>query len=118
MRENTLRSAVERTENTQLWLIEPNAARDDSWWQGRQIWQLVVAAPSAAFARLEAERWALRQTRLVHIGNESPSMSAGFIDEKLYFARPLPENVGPRAEEFTDSSVLVLAGPLQSEARA
>jgi hypothetical protein len=45
-------------------------------------------------------------------------MSAGFIDEKLYFARPLPENVGPRLEEFADSSVMVLAGPMRAEARA
>ena len=101
-----------------LWLIEPNAAADDPWWQGRQIWQLVVAATSAAFARLEAERWALRQGRLIHIGNESSSMKAGFIDEKLYFARPLPENVGPRLEEFGESSVIVLAGPMQSKAGA
>ena len=51
--------AVQRSDDlfqSQFWLIEPNAAPDDSWWQGRQIWQLVVAAPSAAFARLEAER--------------------------------------------------------------
>jgi hypothetical protein len=45
-------------------------------------------------------------------------MRAGFIDQKLYFARPLPENVGPRLEEFSDASVMVLAGPMQSEARA
>jgi hypothetical protein len=121
MRGVTQRSAGARTENsrtTQLWLIEPNAAPDDSWWQGRQIWQLVVAAPSAAFARLAAERWALRQRQLTHIGNESPSMSAGFIDEKLYFARPLPENVGPKLVEFEDTSVLVLAGPMPSRANA
>ncbi len=117
MREATQRRA-ERPEihDTRLWLIEPHAAQDDSWWQGREIWQLVVAAPSAAFARLEAERWALRQRRFVHIGNESSSMSAGFIDEKLYFARPLPENVGPRLDEFADSNVMVLAGPMQSSA--
>lgn len=116
MQEATQRRAAERTDSiheTHLWLIEPNAAPDDSWWQGRGIWQLVVAAPSAAFARLEAERWALRQRRFVHIGNESSSMSAGFIDEKLYFARPLPENVGPRRAEFADSNVMVLAGPMQ-----
>jgi hypothetical protein len=121
MQQATQRSTVERTENTvgtQRWLIEPNAAPDDSWWQGREIWQLVVAAPSAAFARLEAERWALRRRRFVHIGNESPSMSAGFIDEKLYFARSLPENVGPTLDEFTDANVMVLAGPMQSKARA
>lgn len=117
----TQHSAVERVESptkTQLWLIEPNAAPDDSWWQGREIWQLLVAAPSAAFARLEAERWALRQRHFVHIGNESSSMNAGFIDEKLYFARPLPDNVGPSIDEFTDANVLVLAGPMQATARA
>jgi uncharacterized membrane-anchored protein len=121
MRDATQRSARARTEDSdkpRLWLIEPNAAPDDSWWQGRQIWQLVVAAPSAAFARLAAERWALRQRQVTHIGNESPSMSAGFIDEKLYFVRPLPENVGPKPEEFEETSVLVLAGPMPSRANA
>jgi len=121
MREATQRA--ERQPSTtgqrlQLWLIEPHAAPDDPWWQGRPIWQLVVAAPSAAFARLEAERWALRQQPAVHIGNESLSMKAGFIDEKLYFARPLPENVGPRLDEFANDNVIVLAGPMPSEARA
>jgi hypothetical protein len=96
------------------WLIEPNAAADDPWWQGRDIWQLVVAAPSAAFARLEAERWALRQRTAIQIGNESPSMNAGFIDEKLYFARSLPDDAGPRLDEFDTSAVMVLAGPLRS----
>lgn len=105
-------------ERTPIWLIEPNAAPDDPWWQGRQIWQLVVAAPSAAFARLEAERWALDQRRAVQVGNESPSMKAGFIDEKLYFARPLPENVGLKFDEFGDTNVMVLAGPMPSQARA
>jgi hypothetical protein len=115
------RSATSRVGNaieTERWLIEPNAAPDDSWWQGRQIWQLIVAAPSAAFARLEAERWALRQRRFVQVGNESRSMSAGFIDEKLYFARALAENVGPSLDEFTEAKVMVLAGPMQSKARA
>lgn len=96
------------------WLIEPNAAADDPWWQGRDIWQLVVAAPSAAFARLEAERWALRQHTAIQIGNKSPSMNAGFIDEKLYFARSLPDDAGPRLDEFDTSVVMVLAGPLSS----
>jgi hypothetical protein len=119
-----MRGAAQRAEAPQnsrplqVWMIEPNAASDDPWWQGRQIWQLVVAAPSAAFARLEAERWALRQRRLVHMGNESPSMNAGFIDEKLYFARPLPENTGPKRDEFDGASVMVLAGPMPSVARA
>jgi hypothetical protein len=102
----------------QRWLIEPNAAADDPWWQGRDIWQLVVAAPSAAFARLEAERWALQQRTSAQIGNESPSMNAGFIDEKLYFAKSLPDDAGPRLDEFDTSAVMVLAGPMPSRANA
>jgi hypothetical protein len=119
-----IRSAIQRQEartdggGCQRWVIEPNAAPDDPWWQGREIWQLVVAAPSAAFARLEAERWALRQRRFVAVGNESPSMNAGFIDEKLYFARPLPDGAGPRLDEFDGSTVMVLAGPMPSLATA
>ena len=116
--ERRIEPASEAGRGMRLWLIEPNAAADDPRWQGRQIWQLVIASTSAAFARLEAERWALRQGRLIHIGNESPGMKAGFIDEKLYFARALPEDVGPRLEEFGDSNVLVLAGPMQSQASA
>jgi hypothetical protein len=113
------REAAQRRErpdarSVQRWLIEPNAAADDPWWQGREIWQLVVAAPSAAFARLEAERWALRRRRFVPVGNESPSMNAGFIDEKLYFARSLPEDAGPSLDEFAADSVMVLAGPMPS----
>jgi hypothetical protein len=115
---HTEADGLEEARRIQLWLIEPNAAADDPWWQGRQIWQLVVAAPSAAFARLEAERWALRERRVVHIGNESSNMNAGFIDEKLYFARPLPENVGPKRDEFDSANVMVLAGPMQAQARA
>jgi hypothetical protein len=99
----------------QRWLIEPNAAPEDPRWQGREIWQLVVAAPSAAFARLEAERWALRERRNVPVGNESPSMNAGFIDEKLYFARILPEDSGPGLDEFDAESVMVLAGPMAAD---
>ena len=113
MREAAQRSTVRHDARAlQRWLIEPNATAEDPWWQGREIWQLVVAAPSAAFARLEAERWALRQRRYVPVGNESPSMNAGFIDEKLYFARMLPGDAGPSLDEFDAESVMVLAGPM------
>ena len=120
MRENAQRAEAARTTDSavQLWLIEPNAAPDDPWWQGRDIWQLVVAAPSAAFARLEAERWALRKRKAVPVGNESLSMNAGFIDAKLYFARALPEGVGPRLDEFAEANVITLAGPMPSQSRA
>jgi hypothetical protein len=119
MREAAKRSTVRHdTRALQRWLIEPNAAPEDPWWQGREIWQLVVAAPSAAFARLEAERWALRQRRFVPVGNESPSMNAGFLDEKLYFAKALPEDTGPSLDEFEAESVMVLAGPMPARASA
>jgi hypothetical protein len=98
----------------QIWLLEPDAAPEDGWWQGRPIWQVAVAAPSAAFARLEAERWARRRLPRHHVGNESPSLSAGFIDQRLYRARELAEAEGPRPEDFHGASVLVLAGPMAS----
>ncbi|HVY98513.1 MAG TPA: hypothetical protein VHA35_03365 [Dongiaceae bacterium] len=101
-----------------VWLLEPDAAPEDSWWQGRPIWQLAVAAPTAAFARLEAERWARRRQRWTHIGNESSSMNAGFIDQRLYRARELREGEGLRREDFGNSPVLVLAGPMASLASA
>jgi hypothetical protein len=118
-----MRDATQRLERidarpVQRWVIEPNAAVDDPCWQGREIWQLIVAAPSAAFARLEAERWALRHRRFVPVGNESSSMNAGFIDEKLYFARALPDDAGPGLNEFEAESVIVLAGPMPSYANA
>jgi len=111
-------TAMNDARDNRLWLIEPNAAPDDPRWQGREIWQLVIAAPSAAFARLAAERWARSQRAAVPVGNESLSMKAGFIDEKLYFARPVPENVGPKLEEFGEAHVLMLAGPMPSTASA
>jgi hypothetical protein len=97
-----------------IWLIEPSAAPEDGWWQGRPIWQLAVDAPSAAFARLAAERWARRRQRHAHIGNESSSVNAGFIDQRLYRARQLAEQEGPRRHEFAGAPVLVLAGPMES----
>jgi hypothetical protein len=118
MREATQHRARIDARPIQRWVIEPNAAADDPWWQGREIWQLAVAAPSAAFARLEAERWALRKRRFVPVGNESPSMNAGFIDEKLYFARALADDAGPSLDEFAGESVMVLAGPMPSRANA
>ena len=97
-----------------VWLLEPDAAPDDSWWQGRPIWQVAVTAPSAAFARLEAERWARRRLPYHQVGNESPTLNAGFIDQRLYRARALAAAEGPRPEEFGASTVLLLAGPMAS----
>jgi len=97
-----------------VWLLEPDAAPEDSWWQGRPIWQVAVTAPSAAFARLQAERWARDRLPRHYVGNESPALNAGFIDQRLYRARELAEAEGPRPEDFHGRSVLVLAGPTPS----
>jgi hypothetical protein len=96
-----------------FWLIEPNAAPGDPWWQGRPIWQLAVVAPNAAVARMEAENWAKQHGPLYppHIGNESSSGNAGFGDVRLYHVRPLPEAEGTLSKWLVDDSVVVLAGP-------
>lgn len=73
-----------------LWLIEPVADPDDPMWQDRPVWaEVVVAAPSPAFARLAAERHAL-SPHWTPIGNESESRRSGLNDEQLYHVRALP----------------------------
>lgn len=101
-----------RAETPKFWLIEPAAAPTDSRWQDRPIWRwLVVAAPSAAFARRIAENWALPSVP-PQIGNESDCPRAGFLDEKLYHARPVTPAPGwlypPRRDvrEVLDAALL------------
>ncbi len=96
----------------QFWLLEPSASPKDSRWQDRPIWRwVVVAAPTAALARLVAEKWALPRMA-PQIGNESASPRAGFLDEKLYFVRPVKPGPGwwstPRvdAEQVIDAALL------------
>jgi hypothetical protein len=73
-----------------LWRIEPVLDPADDAWQDRAIWsEIVVAAESAAFARLAAERRAL-SAPWVPVGNESESRRAGLNDEKLYRVVALP----------------------------
>jgi hypothetical protein len=87
------------------WKLTPVASPDDPRWQGRPIWrEVIVEAPTAAFARQFAAEWELAD-RLQHVGNESPSPKSGFEDEKLYWVRRLPDNearhVGPAADAAT-----------------
>src|SRR5690625_7926259 len=96
-----------------LWRIYPIAAPGDSRWQGRQIWrEVIIRAPSAAFARVVATRLAGQAQRRYATGNESQAMRSGFLDEKLYWVRRLspedaaayehegpPEVLGARLEE-------------------
>ncbi len=80
---------------TQLWLIEPVADPDDQMWQDRPVWaEVVVSAPSPAFARLAAERCALPPD-WTPVGNASASRRSGLNDEQLYHVRALPAERRP-----------------------
>ena len=84
-----------------LWLVEPLAYPEDGRWQGREIHRLViVAAPTAALARLNAEHWA---GAFPEMNNEN--VSAGFSDEKLYRVRQAPDALAAN----TDESRVILA---------
>ena len=83
------------------WKLTPVASPDDPRWQGRTIWrEVVVEAPTAAFARLYAAQWEL-QDMDGQVGNESPSPKSGFEDEKLYWVRRVP---GEEAGELRTGS--------------
>ena len=103
-----------------LWLIEPAAGPTDSRWQDRTIWRkIVVAASSAAFAREIAETWALTTARnqlgiTGHIGNESPSQSAGLTDVKLYTVKEVPTESLGILDPNGPSEGVILAEPLSA----
>lgn len=72
-----------------LWRIQPVARPGDPRWQGRAIWRdVVVRAPSAAFARLVARKLDEPPVRR-RLGNETHCFRSGFEDEKLYWVRRL-----------------------------
>jgi hypothetical protein len=90
------------------WKLTPVASPDDPRWQGRAIWsEVIVEAPSAAFARQFAADWELAD-RLRHIGNESPSPKSGFEDEKLYWVRRVPEDEARYLDPAADAATRVL----------
>jgi hypothetical protein len=73
-----------------LWRFVPVASRNDSHWQDRRIWHgLIVRAPSAAMARILAERAEERESRGA-MGNETHSYRGGFADANLYWVQRLP----------------------------
>lgn len=91
-----------------LWKLTPAAAPDDPRWQDRTIWsEVIVDAPTAAFARLYAAEWALQDTD-GQVGNESPSPNSGFEDEKLYWARRVAEEEGHSPSPTGDGTSRVL----------
>jgi hypothetical protein len=72
-----------------LWTLTPVASVEDDRWQGRTIWtEVIVEAPTAAFARQFAAEWELAEQQ-GRVGNETPSPMSGFLDEKLYWVRRL-----------------------------
>ena len=79
-----------RRDEVPMWKLTPVASADDPRWQDRTIWkEVIVEAPTAAFARQFAAEWAL-QDMDGQVGNESPSPVSGFEDEKLYWVRRVP----------------------------
>jgi hypothetical protein len=91
-----------------LWLLEPAARPEDDRWQGRDIWRSVlVAAPTAAQARAAAERWATQGVA----SNEN--LKAGFSDEKLYFVRPAPDDLGAGVDSSSGTGRVLSADRLE-----
>jgi hypothetical protein len=75
-----------------LWRFVPVASRNDSHWQDRRIWHgLIVRAPSAAMARILAERAEERESRGA-MGNETHSYRGGFADANLYWVQRLSDD--------------------------
>ena len=81
--------AAMKTPAPRFWMIEPVASLDDSRWQDRPIWRVLVTAPISSLALQAAEAWA-NPRGAAQIGNESDSPLAGFADEKLYRVREVP----------------------------
>ena len=67
---------------------------------------MLVAAPTAALARAAAERWASQGA----LSNEN--LKAGFSDEKLYRARPAPDDAHVDAESHADDDRVLAADRL------
>ena len=73
-----------------LWRLIPVADPRDSRWQDRQIREgLIVRAPSAAMARIYADRQ-VPSTGDGAVGNESRSFRGGFADANLYWVQRVP----------------------------
>ncbi len=75
-----------------LWRFIPVADKFDSRWQDRCIWHdVVVRAPSAAFARLVADSAEERLARGA-VGNETSTSRGGFADTSLYWVQRVPKD--------------------------
>ena len=91
-----------------MWKLTPVASADDPRWQDRTIWkEVIVEAPTAAFARQFAAAWAL-QDMDGQVGNESPSPKTGFEDEKLYWVRRVPSEQALELRRSSEDGARVL----------
>lgn len=86
-----------------LWRLIPEAHETDPRWMGRRHFaEVVVRAPTAGQARLEAARHELfvAPTAMARaVGNGSEPLGAALEDEKLYSLHP----IGPRDPETGES---------------
>lgn len=100
-----------------LWRIIPAARRDDPAWLTHPVWDdVIVRAPTAAFARLVAARMEENENPdRASVGNESSTFKSAFESEKLYHVRPLPP--GDAREDWpTDGESAVLRASGRSAA--
>jgi hypothetical protein len=82
-----------------LWRLVPIADRYDSRWQDRQIWHdLIVRAPTAAMARIYAERWETRDGAGA-VGNETRAFRGGFADANLYWVQRVGREDAKKLDE-------------------
>ncbi len=89
-----------------LWVLEPVADLDDSWWQGRRQWaRVVVRAATPAFARVVAAPLDTPEKAL-EFGQQDPHLGSGFKDEKLY--RVVPYDGGEFPSDGDDAVLAML----------
>lgn len=101
-----------------LWKIEPAASPDDPRWLDHEMWrEVVVRAPTAALARLEAGK--LESDPVVPpTGNELPSSRTAFEDEKLYQVKLLEPASADSMIENSGAPAIVHAEPLRGRGRS
>lgn len=98
-----------------VWQIQPVTHPSDPRWQGGRVWEeVIVRAPTAAFARVIAARLEV-DPNARGVGNESLSPESGFTDQKLYWVRRLDGAADHRFGDRDDMSVLAFR---QSDGRS
>jgi len=97
-----------------LWQMQPVARFGASRWQGRRIWaDVIVCAPSAAFARVAAGRQDAPVARR-QLGNETHCFRSGFAHEELYWVRLLGATEAAAYENVEPADGVIVAVPLST----